>query len=164
MVAFFRRANTTSPAGDNIEADAGNPDHSDSTTAADEVNNLGEYAALERYISIYRDGANCNEEALPDDDETGGRRWWRFWKRRRDQKKSANSDRTTATESWLETDIRCGLRFSDVDERRMQSGWNELSAEKENPVAKFFGFFTGPILYGTCALLIFHVQCITDVR
>lgn len=51
-------------------------------------------------------------------------------------------------EAWLETDMRQGISDHDVEERRKRFGWNELTAEKENQLRKFMGFFQGPILYG----------------
>ena len=44
--------------------------------------------------------------------------------------------------------MKQGLSGLEVERRRKQSGWNELSAEKENMLLKFIGFFQGPVLYG----------------
>lgn len=44
------------------------------------------------------------------------------------------SDFVTPTD-WLNTDIREGLDPMEIERRRKQSGWNELSAEKENMVS-----------------------------
>lgn len=147
MSSLFRHRKAASQSADNVEADAAGAGHSGSTATGD-VDNLGEYAALERYISIYRDDATRKEGVLDEDDAKPKRRWWQFWKRSGAQKRSGDSGKSAVVEALLETNIHSGLRVSDVDERRKLAGWNELSAEKENHFAKFLGFFTGPILYG----------------
>lgn len=106
---------------------------------------LSEYPALDRYISTYRD------EALPQDEGDGKRKkkpWWKFWQFQSDAHEE--DKRSGPPEEWFASDIRTGIRGDEVEERRRFSGWNELSAEKENMFAKFLGFFTGPILYGEC--------------
>lgn len=50
-------------------------------------------------------------------------------------------------EEWLDSDIKQGLNNTDVEHRRKQFGWNEISTEKENLFIKFLMFFTGPVLY-----------------
>ncbi|KAI8632879.1 hypothetical protein F5Y19DRAFT_491496 [Xylariaceae sp. FL1651] len=109
---------------------------------------LGEYEALDRYIT------NFDQERRASLSSTGRERkkhkWWQFWKS--DKTSPQETDPATADvgkppESWLETDIQHGLDSSSVEERRKRFGWNELTAEKENMLAKFMSYFTGPILY-----------------
>lgn len=53
-------------------------------------------------------------------------------------------------DAWLNTTIHDGLKADDVEKRRKKSGWNELTAEKENMYLAFLSYFQGPILYGAC--------------
>ncbi|KAI8674782.1 Plasma membrane ATPase [Fusarium keratoplasticum] len=108
------------------------------------VEDLGEYPALDRYISVYRDE---RRRSATEEDTTGKsrkKRWWQFG--------GVDAEETAPVkqgipESWLETDMTTGIASSEVDIRRKRAGWNELTAEKENMFVKFLGFFTGPILY-----------------
>jgi H+-transporting ATPase len=141
MSNLFRR-HKNGPGGKDVEAGGGNS----GSTAVEPTDNLGEYPALERYISTYReDFTNKDEE-----DEKKGRakRWWQFWKSSTHDTQQARSPKDVMPDSWQETDIHVGLSSADIDERRKMFGWNELAAEKENMLLKFAGFFTGPILYG----------------
>ncbi|KAF4124326.1 H+-transporting ATPase [Geosmithia morbida] len=104
---------------------------------------LGEYPALDRYISIYR------EEEKPQDDTQGKKRkkpWWKFWQFQSDEEEPVAADQGVP-DHWIETDIHRGISTNQIPERRKLTGWNELSAEKENLFTKFLSFFTGPILY-----------------
>jgi H+-transporting ATPase len=150
MSVFHRRKGEAE--GD-VEA-GGREDHSGSTVAPPEPQaqhqaapqeNLPEYAALERYISTYREGSR-----MGDDNQKKRRnvKWWQFWRSTdADLMDDAEPAKRVVPEAWLDTDIQTGIRINEVDERRKWSGWNELSAEKENMFVKFLGFFTGPILY-----------------
>jgi H+-transporting ATPase len=102
---------------------------------------LGEYGNLVKYISNYRDGRRASTVG-GDDDEPKKKHWW--------SKKSSGGggDNFETPDDWLMTDMKQGLKTSDVDNRRKKTGWNELTTEKENLFLKFLGFFTGPILYG----------------
>lgn len=71
-----------------------------------------------------------------------------------DDGESLKNQNLVPPENWLNTDIRVGITSRDVEERRRRFGWNELTAEKENQLAKFMGFFQGPILYGKSRKLI----------
>lgn len=130
------------------DVEAGGEVHSGSTVAPpDPTDNLPEYAALERYISTYREGSRSGDD---NDKKRRNVKWWQFW-RSTDADLVEDGGQPAARvvpEAWLDTDIRTGIRINEVDERRKWSGWNELSAEKENMFVKFLGFFTGPILYG----------------
>jgi H+-transporting ATPase len=108
------------------------------------TDDLGEYPALDRYISTYRD------EMLPQEDTGGPRKkkpWWKFWQFQSDAPHE-DTRKNGPPEEWFSSDIRTGIRSEDVDERRRFSGWNELTSEKENMFVKFLSYFTGPILYG----------------
>ncbi|KAM0351920.1 hypothetical protein ACHAPU_002436 [Fusarium lateritium] len=107
--------------------------------------NLGEYPALDRYISTYREDRRQSVADGPDDGKVKKKRWWQFGSGLHTEEEPA--DKKAIPESWFETDIRTGLASDEVERRRKLSGWNELTSEKENQFAKFLGFFTGPILY-----------------
>ncbi|QYT03280.1 Plasma membrane ATPase [Trichoderma simmonsii] len=142
MSVFHRRKG--SPGEDDVEA-GGREDHSGSTVAPPAGDNLPEYAALERYISTYREGSRSGDD---NDKDRRDVKWWQFWKSSGpDVIDSGEPAKRVVPDAWLDTDIRTGIRINEVDERRKWAGWNELSAEKENLFAKFLGFFTGPILY-----------------
>ncbi|CAG7562114.1 unnamed protein product [Fusarium equiseti] len=106
---------------------------------------LGEYPALDHYISNYRED---RRRSVADSEAGKGKKkhWWSFG-----SSGSEDQDQSTGkagvSESWLETDLRAGLSSDEVEKRRKVTGWNELTSEKENMFAKFLGFFTGPILY-----------------
>lgn len=131
----------------NLEAgDAGNRPRSASVWTAKGGEELDEYTALNRYISTYRD-------VRQDDDDDAKKRprkkWWQFWKSKPPVTQQSDSDRHNTPDTLLETELQQGLSSSEVTDRRKVFGWNELTAESENMFAKFLGFFTGPILYGT---------------
>ena len=109
--------------------------------------NLSEYAALESFISTYREDGYTKRDF--DNNQKGGRHlaWWKLWQSS-EKPAQQKSDAANIPRTWLETDIRNGIEQSKVVDRRKVSGWNELTAEKENMIAKFLSFFTGPILYG----------------
>ena len=132
-----------------------------------------EYINLVKYISTYRDGRRRSSVAVSADgdiiDETPKKPWWAFWRK---SKKGPNESTFEVPDEWLLTDIRQGLRSSDVEIRRRRAGFNELTTEKENMVRlvlsersredrerarallmseqflKFLSYFSGPILYG----------------
>ena len=129
-----------------VEASGAGHEGASSSSANDADNDrLGEYPALDRYISTYRD-----ESLREDDTESKGRGktpWWKFWKFQDDQHPT-QSGGPTIPEEWYSTDIKTGIRSDQIEERRKLTGWNELTAEKENMFAKVLGYFQGPILYG----------------
>lgn len=112
-------------------------------TAADDNADMGEYGNLVRYISTYRDGRRGSTASGggADPHEKKG-----FFSRK---KKGETSGVFETPDDWLTTDMKAGLRSSDVEARRRKTGWNELTTEKENLFLKFIGFFKGPVLYGT---------------
>lgn len=108
--------------------------------------NLTEYAALERYISTYRDDSRRD-----DDDPNAKKRripWWKFWESAPDPTAKEIEERSRVPDIWLDSDIHAGIPDTEIDARRRRMGWNELTSEKENPFLKFLSYFTGPILYG----------------
>lgn len=102
------------------------------------VEDLGEYPALDRYISVYRDE---RRRSVPEDESTGkGRRHKkRWWQVGGVDTQEVVPVKQGIPESWLETDVHTGVASSDVDARRKIAGWNELTAEKENLFVKFLG-------------------------
>lgn len=145
MSGVLNRLHHRKPHGEKDEEEAGGSGNANGSSSSQQglTDDLGEYPALDRYISTYRD------EALPQEDASERKKkpWWKFWQFQSDdpheEKKLAGPP-----DDWFSTDIKFGIKTEDVEERRRYSGWNELSAEKENMFAKFLGFFTGPILYG----------------
>ncbi|PSR77959.1 plasma membrane H+-ATPase [Coniella lustricola] len=108
-----------------------------------------EYSSLIQYIDTYRDPhAEVGEE---DEEEHKPKPWWKGGGKGAGKK---TSDFVTPAD-WLHTDIAQGLNATEVERRRKHTGWNELTAEKENMLVKFIGFFRGPILYVMeCAAII----------
>ncbi|KAI1504919.1 hypothetical protein F5X99DRAFT_370286 [Biscogniauxia marginata] len=108
---------------------------------------LDEFAALDRYITDFDVERRASLASVSR--ERKKRKWWQFWKSREGKLdvEAQPVDQGKPAEAWLETDIKNGVASSDVEERRRQFGWNELTAEKENMIAKVLGYFTGPILY-----------------
>jgi H+-transporting ATPase len=100
----------------------------------------GEYGNLVRYISQYRDGRRAS--TIGGDDEQPKKKHW--WSRRA---AGASGEGFETPDDWLNTDIKQGLKSSEVEQRRKKTGWNELTTEKENMFLKFLSYFTGPILY-----------------
>lgn len=105
---------------------------------------LDEYSQLIQFISNYRDENQVVEEE--EDDEQGQKApWYAPWKK---GKKGGSEGAFVAPDSWLHTDLKQGLPSSEIENRRKKAGWNEITAEKENMLLKFIGFFRGPVLYG----------------
>lgn len=131
---------------DDIEAGAADQSSSDGFgghTLDESDKGLGEYELLDRFIT--RGGHQPQDEVNEAPEHVP---WWKFWK-------SSSVDDIAPVGNkpppeWLEADIRQGISSADVTERRRRYGWNELTAEKENQLAKFMSFFQGPILYGEC--------------
>ncbi|KAH6957064.1 hypothetical protein DER45DRAFT_631809 [Fusarium avenaceum] len=107
--------------------------------------NLGEYPALDRYISTYREERRQSVADGPEGGKVKKKHWWQFGSGLHTEEESVV--KKGAPDSWFDTDIKTGLSSDEVERRRKISGWNELTSEKENQFAKFLGFFTGPILY-----------------
>ncbi|KAH8646823.1 plasma membrane H+-ATPase [Xylariales sp. PMI_506] len=106
---------------------------------------LPEYEALGRFITEYHEKGQANDD--DDDDTIKYPEWWQFWKSEPEKPANANAHHLQIPPAWLETDIRQGLKVSDIEERRKRFGWNELTSQEENMFAKFFTYFQGPILY-----------------
>lgn len=119
---------------------------------------LDEYSALNRYISTARErrrGSTSSAGALEEGEKK--KKGWQFWK---SAGSGASSDEPfVAPEEWLDTDIRAGLKGSDIEPRRRKTGWNELVTEKTNLFVQFIGYFRGPILYGKFLSLGPRAQC-----
>ncbi|PYH78526.1 putative plasma membrane H(+)ATPase [Aspergillus uvarum CBS 121591] len=105
--------------------------------------NLDEYGKLVKYASTYREGGRGDEGQ---GEEEMKRVWYAPWKKRKVFVKHVDQQQGFP-EEWLLTDIRRGLSSGEVPDRRRRSGWNELTSEKENPIAKILSYFRGPILY-----------------
>lgn len=127
---------------------------------ADDRQEKDEYIALDRYVSTLRGSRRRSSVSQIDEDVTSHDRvpWWAPWrhvksrmKRKEDDSDDSGKDQGfTVPDTWLNTTIHDGLKGDDVQQRRKKSGWNELTAEKENMFLKFLGYFQGPILYGAC--------------
>ncbi|KAJ5318051.1 hypothetical protein PENANT_c004G05031 [Penicillium antarcticum] len=106
--------------------------------------NLDEYGKLVKYVSTFRD---ANAAAQDEGDIMEKRLWYAPWKKRKVHVKKLEGETGKFPDEWTLTDIREGLSNEEVAQRRRRAGWNELSSEKENPIAKFLSYFRGPILY-----------------
>lgn len=147
MAFGHHKDNHAAPA-DDVEASAA--DRTDGGLRHDvDYSELPEYEALDRFITRYDASGHQNEA----EEEAN-------------KKKKAPSllkllfssdleveqnQNLVPPDAWLETDMRQGISDHDVEERRRRFGWNELTAEKENQLRKFMGFFQGPIIYGKCS-------------
>ncbi|KAK8152636.1 hypothetical protein IWX90DRAFT_393491 [Phyllosticta citrichinensis] len=117
----------------------------DEPARVDEYEGLDEYAALQKFITTYRDPKAAEAEGAEEGDVTAPKKpWWAFW---RSNKGTATADSGVVPPAWLEADINQGITDGDVQSRRKRFGWNEISTEKENLFLKFLGFFQGPVLY-----------------
>ncbi|KZT71324.1 plasma-membrane proton-e [Daedalea quercina L-15889] len=106
--------------------------------------NGDEYEILLRYASD--EAAKLDHGEADQDEEEAGeetRLWYMPWKKVR--KTSAKEKKVP--QEWLGTDMRQGLRSSDIEQRRAAVGWNELQSQDENQILKFISYFRGPILY-----------------
>lgn len=109
----------------------------------DEYEGLDEYAALQKFITTYRDPKAAHEEG---EAEQGGAKkapWYAPWKKTAE----GPTGDLVVPPAWLEADIQTGITESDVQARRKKFGPNEIVTEKENMFLKFLGFFQGPVLY-----------------
>jgi H+-transporting ATPase len=123
--------------------DVENGDHS--RPDVNEGGALDEYTALNRYISTAqtkRRGSTSSAGAMSAKKE-GKKPWYAFWRKAGDGVESG----FVCPDEWLETDMRQGLRSSDIEPRRKRTGYNELTTEKTNFFIQFIGYFRGPILY-----------------
>lgn len=122
-----------------------------SSSDVDPYADLDEYTALQKYISTYRDprAAMFESEAARQNaaDAGKGRPWWAFW-RSGASSKAQTGDPGTVPEEWLNTTLDRGVSSADVESRRRQFGFNEITTEKENMFLKFLSYFQGPVLYG----------------
>ncbi|KAJ5575616.1 ATPase P-type K/Mg/Cd/Cu/Zn/Na/Ca/Na/H-transporter [Penicillium sp. DV-2018c] len=107
-------------------------------------NSLDEYGKLVKYVSTFHDPNALNQEL---GQVVTKRVWYAPWKKRRVRVKKVKDEIGKFPDDWTMTDIREGLPSSEVPVRRRRAGWNELTSEKENPIAKFLSYFQGPILY-----------------
>ena len=109
--------------------------------------NLDEYGKLVKYVSTFKDASAADEQQ---GDVVEKRLWYAPWKKRKVRVKKLEGETGKFPDEWKITDIREGLSSEEVPLRRRRAGWNELTSEKENPIAKVLSYFQGPILYGEC--------------
>ncbi|KAF7589379.1 hypothetical protein BBP40_004427 [Aspergillus hancockii] len=122
--------------------DVENGDHSRQPDINDGAG-LDEYAALNRYISTARDKRRGSTSSAGAMSVKKSKKSWQFWKKGGD----GVDEGFAVPEEWVDTDMRSGLRSTDVEARRKRIGWNELTTEKTNFFIQFIGYFRGPILY-----------------
>lgn len=107
--------------------------------------NLDEYGKLVKYVSTFKDpNASDGEQG----EVVEKRVWYAPWKKRKVRVRKLEGETGNFPDEWKITDIREGLASAEVPLRRRRAGWNELTSEKENPIAKILSYFQGPILYG----------------
>ncbi|KAK8189874.1 hypothetical protein IWZ00DRAFT_127242 [Phyllosticta capitalensis] len=112
---------------------------------ADEYEGLDEYAALQKFITTYRDPKAAEAEEADGEGAVAAKKpWYAFW---RSSKGTGAAETGIVPPAWLEADINQGIGDADVQSRRKRFGWNEITTEKENLFLKFLGFFQGPVLY-----------------
>jgi H+-transporting ATPase len=145
MSKFLHRRKNARPA-DDIETNAASGDQLGDPPPPEPLN-LGEYPALDRYISTYREESGQKYEDNTQEKRPKPR-WWQFWKSSGENAQGSPDPATEVPDVWLKTDINSGISESTVDERRKRFGWNELTTEKENMFYKLITYFMGPILYG----------------
>ncbi|KAF2135283.1 uncharacterized protein K452DRAFT_323142 [Aplosporella prunicola CBS 121167] len=112
----------------------------------DEYEGLDEYAALQKFITTYRDPKAAHGESTEAAGEGEGKKrgCWPFGSKKGG---ATGGGDMTVPPNWLEAEINQGISESDVQTRRKRFGFNEITTEKENMFLKFLGFFQGPVLY-----------------
>lgn len=114
------------------------------THQQDAYEGLDEYAALQKFITTYRDPKAAAAEGEGEEEhEVAKAPWYAPWKKN----KGGPTGDATVPPAWLEADIQTGISDSEVQSRRKKFGFNEIATEKENLFLKFLGFFQGPVLY-----------------
>ncbi|CAK44521.1 plasma membrane ATPase [Aspergillus awamori] len=122
--------------------DVENGDHS-RAPQLDDGAGLDEYAALNRYISTAPDKRRGSTASAGGVSAGKKKKGFSLFGKKGD----GVEDGFVCPDDWLETDMRSGLRSSDIEPRRKRTGWNELTTEKTNFFVQFIGYFRGPILY-----------------
>lgn len=134
---------------DDVEASASDRTRGGLSHDIDE-SELPEYEALDRFITRY--DASGEQKGLEEEEDRKNKKPPSLLKLIFSGDLEVEQDQNLVPpDAWLETDMRQGISDHDVEERRKRFGWNELTAEKENQLRKFMGFFQGPILYGKWA-------------
>lgn len=148
-MAFGHHKDSHATAGDDVEAAAADRTDGGLTHDVDD-SELPEYEALDRFITRF--DANGQQQAREEEEANKQKKVPSLLKLMFSSDLEVdNNQNISPPDAWLDTDMRQGISSHDVDERRRRFGWNELTAEKENQLRKFMGFFQGPILYGECA-------------
>lgn len=111
-----------------------------------DYNSLDEYGKLVKYVSTFRDAAADQQQG----ELVEKRVWYAPWKKHQVRVKKVEGEVGKFPDDWTMTDVREGLSSHEVPIRRRRAGWNEMTSEKENPIAKILSYFQGPILYGEC--------------
>lgn len=140
--------------GDVERADARRGSRISRASLREDYASLDEYGKLVKYVSTFRDAGVEQAEAGEYEEQ---RVWYAPWKKRKVRVQLAEDEAGRFPDDWLITNIREGLSSEVVNQRRRRAGWNELVSEKENPIAKVLSYFRGPILYGTCLILLLDV-------
>jgi len=133
---------------EDVERNASNAGRSKSIVSLTALDGLDEYAALQRYILLYRDKKPNDDAANANAADAGkGKHWWQFWRSGSSPKAVPGADPGAVPEDMLDTDINQGISEHEVEKRRKRFGWNELTTEKTNWIKQFLSYFQGPILY-----------------
>ncbi|KAJ3184542.1 hypothetical protein HDU87_003943 [Geranomyces variabilis] len=103
-----------------------------------------EYQALLEFVHDEEEKEKHKDEDTEEvEDQEFTRLWYMPWK-----KIPVDSGKEKAVPpDWLDTDITKGLSDGDIESRRKDHGYNELTSPTENQFLKFVSYFRGSILY-----------------
>ncbi|KAL8276126.1 hypothetical protein RQP46_011475 [Phenoliferia psychrophenolica] len=122
----------------------GDPAVEEKGGAVDRYASGDEYEILLRFVADEAEKAKHKTDEGEDEDEGKTKRvWYMPWK----TVKVKSDKEKKVPEDWLKTDMRQGLSEGDIEGRRKDFGYNELTSPSENQVLKFVSYFRGPILY-----------------
>ncbi|KAJ3173665.1 hypothetical protein HDU88_002754 [Geranomyces variabilis] len=103
-----------------------------------------EYQALLEFVRDEEEKEKHKSEETEDvEDQEFTRLWYMPWKK----VPVDNGKEKPIPADWLKTDIHKGLSDSDIEARRKDHGYNELTSPTENQFVKFVSYFRGSILY-----------------
>ncbi|KAF2640694.1 plasma-membrane proton-e [Massarina eburnea CBS 473.64] len=132
---------------DDIERNASVATRSKSIVSLTAFEGMDEYTALQKYIMLYRDPKSAGQLQQDAEDAGKPKSWWQFWRSGSSPKAQVGADPGTVPDDMLNTDLRSGISTTEIERRRKQFGFNEITTEKTNWLKQFLSYFQGPILY-----------------